>query len=344
MNRQTEMYLGHESQISGVEEVRLVGGRGDGMRLLQVRNGKGLEFTVSVDRCADLSRLSYRGGNYGYFSPCGYVHPSYYDGVGNGFLKSFTAGFLTTCGLNAVGMPCTDEGEELPLHGTIGNTPADHVWWNRTDRGIEIRATIRDERIFAHRLVLERTWICSEQENTLSLRDKVMNQGGEPYPVEILYHMNMGYPLLSEESLLYIPSSQVKPRNSHAAVDLESWNKMLPPTVGFEEQCYFHQFENQGVAAIYSPLLGTGLVIRFSPQNLPYFTQWKMMGVGDYALGLEPGNCHPDGRSQMRAEGALTILKPGEAAEYEVNLQILENCAEFQRLSSCKDEEEGVLC
>ena len=79
MNRQTEMYLGHESQISGVEEVRLVGGRGDGMRLLQVRNGKGLEFTVSVDRCADLSRLSYRGGNYGYFSPCGYVHPSYYS-------------------------------------------------------------------------------------------------------------------------------------------------------------------------------------------------------------------------------------------------------------------------
>ena len=54
-------YYGHESQLFGVEEVRLQGGKGDGMRLLQVRNGKGLEFTVSADRCADISRLIFRG-------------------------------------------------------------------------------------------------------------------------------------------------------------------------------------------------------------------------------------------------------------------------------------------
>lgn len=66
-------YIGNEQQIYGVEEVRLVGGKGDGMRLLNVRNGSGLEFTVSADRCADISRLSYKGVNYGYFAPCGYV-------------------------------------------------------------------------------------------------------------------------------------------------------------------------------------------------------------------------------------------------------------------------------
>ena len=38
-------YYGHESQLFGVEEYRLTGGKGDGMRLLQVRNGKGLDFT-----------------------------------------------------------------------------------------------------------------------------------------------------------------------------------------------------------------------------------------------------------------------------------------------------------
>ncbi len=72
-------YIGHESQMSGVEEHRLVGGKGDGMRLFQVRNGKGLEFTVVADRCADISRLSFRGVNMGYFAPCGYVAPAYYD-------------------------------------------------------------------------------------------------------------------------------------------------------------------------------------------------------------------------------------------------------------------------
>ena len=45
-------YIGHPSQLSGVEEYRLIGGKGDGMRLLQVRNGLGLEFTVSPMRAS----------------------------------------------------------------------------------------------------------------------------------------------------------------------------------------------------------------------------------------------------------------------------------------------------
>ena len=50
-------YIGHDSQLCGVEEHRLVGGKGDGMRLLEIRNGLGLELTVSADRCCDISRL-----------------------------------------------------------------------------------------------------------------------------------------------------------------------------------------------------------------------------------------------------------------------------------------------
>lgn len=106
-------YLGHYSQVYGVEEHRLIGGKGDGMRLFQVRNGKGLEFTVSADRCADISRLSFQSLNMAYFSPCGYVAPQYYDNDEFGFLKSFTCGFLTTCGLNSIGNPSIDEGDDL---------------------------------------------------------------------------------------------------------------------------------------------------------------------------------------------------------------------------------------
>lgn len=104
-------YIGHDSQCYGIEEHRLVGGKGDGMRLLEIRNGKGLELTVSPDRGADISRLRCRGVNLSYFSPCGYVGPAYYESEGAGWLKSFTAGFLTTCGLRVVGSPCVDERE-----------------------------------------------------------------------------------------------------------------------------------------------------------------------------------------------------------------------------------------
>ena len=112
-------YIGHETQIRGVEEHRLIGGKGDGMRLYEINNGRGLMMTVTPDRNGDIMRLRYKGINFGYMSPCGYVAPTYYDKTETNWLRSFTAGFLTTCGLENVGSPNTDNGETLPLHGTL---------------------------------------------------------------------------------------------------------------------------------------------------------------------------------------------------------------------------------
>lgn len=316
-------YLGHDSQAYGIEEHRLVGGKGDGMRLLLVRNGRGLDFTVSPDRCCDISRLSFRGINMGYFSPCGYVAPAFYDCQGDGFLKSFTAGFLTTCGLTAVGAPCVDEGESLPLHGTIANTPAEQVWWEEREKELLIHGVVKDERIFAHKLVLYRELVCSTQQNLLMIHDRIVNRGDTDCPAMILYHMNMGYPLLSEHARLEIPAEQVTARNEHAAEDLATWDQVLKPQAGFEEQCYYHKFRENGRARICNEELKMGLEIRFDPRQLPFFTQWKMMGQRDYVMGLEPGNCHPDGRDKMRRDGDLTILKPGEERQFDVEVELL---------------------
>ena len=317
-------YIGHASQLCGVEEVRLVGGKGDGMRLLQVRNAAGLQMTVCADRCADIYRLNFKGDNMGYFSPNGYVAPAYYDEPGAGFLKSFTAGFLTTCGLTAVGSPCTDEGDALPLHGTIGNTPCEHIWWDEDEENIYIHAIINDSGIFSRKLMLKRTIRVSKADSGFAISDTVENQGDVESPVMLLYHMNMGYPLLSENAVVEIPSVSVKPRNDRAAEDQDTWHKMLPPTPGFEEQCYFHSFKNEGKASIYNPDIHKGLTIFFDANALDHFTEWKMMGFRDYVLGLEPGNCHPDGRDVMRKEGKLKILQPGEAVTYEVSVSLYE--------------------
>jgi len=317
-------YIGHASQQCGVEEVRLVGGKGDGMRLLQIRNAAGLEMAVSADRCGDISRLVYKGDNFGYFSPNGYVAPAYYDQPGTGFLKSFTAGFLTTCGLTAVGSPCTDEGEELPLHGTIGNTPCERIWWTEDDNNLYVHAEINDSGIFARKLHMSRLITVSKADAKFNITDTVENRGDTESPVMILYHMNMGYPLLSENSVVEIPSEAVAPRTEHAAKDLDTWHKMLPPTANFEEQCYFHSFTKDGFASIYNPDIHKGLTIRYDARNLGYFTEWKMMGYRDYVLGLEPGNCHPDGRDVMRREGELQILQPGESCIFQVNVDCFE--------------------
>jgi len=42
----------------------------------------------------------------------------------------------------------------------------------------------------------------------------------------VLYHMNMGYPLLDEDSVVTIPSTKVEPKDEAAAAGLENWMKM----------------------------------------------------------------------------------------------------------------------
>ena len=317
-------YIGHESQLYGVEEVRLVGGRGDGMRLLNIKNGKGLELTVSSDRCADISRLSLGGVNFGYFAPCGYVAPTYYDHVGAGFLKSFTAGFLTTCGLSAVGSPCVDDGEETPLHGTISNTPAEIVNYWTDDKYIHVMARVRDAQIFGRQLLLDREYLISLDSNEMTMTDTVTNIGSREVPLQMLYHCNIGYPLLDEDTELSIPSVEVTPRNAHAAEDIQNCLKMEKPQPGYEERCYFHKMQGEAKVIVYNKKLSKGLIMSYDSNVLKYFTEWKMMGVHDYVLGIEPGNTLPDGRDVMRAKGLLEMLSPGEKKTHSIKFTFTE--------------------
>ena len=63
MKTEIRNYVGHETQLYGVEEHRLVGGKGDGQRLYEVHNGCGLDLTVSPDRNCDIPRLRCKGIN-----------------------------------------------------------------------------------------------------------------------------------------------------------------------------------------------------------------------------------------------------------------------------------------
>lgn len=258
------------------------------------------------------------------FPPCGYVSPEYYDDKEDGFLKSFTAGFMTTCGLASVGVPCVDLGEQLPLHGTISNTPCETIFYEEDDNTISIKAKINDSRIFVRKYLLDRRIICGKFENKVSIIDTVSNMGDKESPLMLLYHINFGYPLLSENAVIKINSTKVIPRNEHAAKDLDKWNIMEEPTAGFEEQCYYHSFDKRAVVEIYNPDINKGVKLEFDPEKLNTLIEWKMMGVRDYVLGLEPGNCIADGRNIVRKRGDLEYLKPGESKEFKIDLIFFE--------------------
>lgn len=326
-------YLGNPLQTRGAEHYTLHGLKGEGMNFLYVRNGLGLEIWLSLDRAGDPSRVIFRGDNMGYFAPCGYVASQYYDCKGTGFLKSFTAGFFTTCGLTAVGSPCTDEGEELPLHGTVSNTPAQLCGIDETEEGIIIRLKISDESLFGRKLVMERSYIVSYRENTFEVSDTVTNRGDETSPYMILYHCNMGYPLLTENSILMIPNKEITPRNEHAAKYTDSALIPEKPQAGYEERCYYYDVsENDGnaQAGIYNPDIEKGIIMQYNKDELPCFTEWKLMGKRDYVLGLEPGNCTPDGRDVLRKNRTLKFLSVGESRETGVKFCFVNDKEKFK--------------
>ena len=325
-------YIGSYLQIRGAEKYVLQNGKGDGMHFLFVRNGLGLEAWISLDRAGDISRINFRGDNMAFFSPCGYVAPAYYDEKGLGFLKSFTAGFFTTCGLTAVGSPCVDDGEELPLHGNVSNIPAELLCIDETKDSIVIKLRIEDKVIFGRKLVMLRTYTFSYNENTFSVSDEVTNEGDNTSPYMIMYHCNLGYPLLSEKSIVKIPYNDIKPREENAAKYIDSALIMEKPQANYTERCYYYDVkekDNFARVGIFNPDINKGVVFRYSKETLPKFTQWKMMGKTDYVLGLEPGNCTPDGRDVLRKNGELKFIEPEETIKTGITFKFTDNMEEF---------------
>jgi hypothetical protein len=105
------------------------------------------------------------------------------------------------------------------------------------------------------------------------------------------------------------------------------------PQVQYDERCYYYDVkDNNGIAkvGIYSVDANVGLVMSFDKAGLDCFTQWKMMGVNDYVMGLEPGNCNADGRDITRQKGLLKFLEPGESGVTKVKFSFTNDQTAFE--------------
>ena len=180
--------------------------------------------------------------------------------------------------------------------------------------------------IYSHKLVLEREYIISLEENVIHLRDTVKNIGNTKSPVEILYHCNMGYPLLDENTKVTIPSSKIEPKNEISEAGVPHCLETEKPQKIWNEMCFYHTLSGQPDILIHNPKIKKCLKISFDTKELKYFAQWKMMGEYDYVMGFEPGNCLPSGRDVMRKKGLLEILNPGESKTFTLKFTFSEDC------------------
>lgn len=333
-------YVGDPSQLFGIKDCYLNGGRATGVRAVEIRNGSGLEFTVLPDRGMDISQLSFKGINFSYLSKTGIVSPVFYEPDGTGFLRNFYAGFLTTCGLTNVGVANQDDGEDLGLHGRISNTPAEQVCASvevvRDNPEISVKGQMRQAKVFGENLLLKReisTWFSI---NKIKIIDTVMNLGYSLEPLMLLYHFNIGYPLLSEKAYLISTAKKITPRNDDAAKGLKDYNAFTAPVNGYKENVFFHEIaaakDGTAFGAIYNKKFELGIAIWFNTSELPRLTQWKQMQAGEYANGIEPSNCNVEGRASARKEGSLQFIRPGEIRTFHIEIEVIDGAARMNEL------------
>lgn len=332
-------YIGDISQVADARHAKLVSGRAEGVSVIDINTGGGLNVSILPDRGMDMAWASYKGIPISCVSKCGVVSPTFYDSVGAGFLRSFTAGLLTTCGLTQTGVPCTDNGEQLGLHGRISHTPAEDVSiykeWEGNEFVMRIRGKLREGAYFAEHLTLTRSVTAVMGENKLHIHDVVENCGFSDAPLMLLYHLNFGHPLVGPETRLYHTPAKIVPRDEAAKPGLDTCETFDMPLHGYQEQVFFYDMEaksDQAFSCLYNEKLGIGCYLSYHKSQLPVFTEWKHMGEGEYVVGMEPGTNSPIGRAVARERGELILLKPGEQRVFDIELGIVDGKEELTAL------------
>lgn len=326
--------VGRIEQIGGVEAAVLDEGPARGTRVLRFSSASGLCATVLPDRCMDIQALNWHGRSLCWQSASGPVSPALFQPEHDDWTRSFFGGMLTTCGLTNTGPAGEDAGEQYPLHGLASSLPASEVAWGHSWDGdrctLYARGMMRQWKLFAEHLTLTRHLSLDLDGETLRLEDVVRNEAHHPSPHMILYHCNGGFPLLDDGARLRARFASVEPRDEEARKGLDAFDRYVAPAPDFKEQVFITRPEPDtdgwNEVTLWNPALdgGLGLRLRFDAATLPAMFIWRMLGQGNYVLGLEPSNCFSIlGRADARARGILPILQPGEERRYRLEFSVV---------------------
>ena len=247
--------VGRMEQLASIRRLVADDGQGRGMRVIEVNNGSGLAFTLYPDRGMDLGQAFFKGTPLAWVTGNLEVAPAFYNGAGNEWLRTWGGGLLTGCGLANVGGPCVTGGEAHGLHGRLSHIPAEEVntsaGWDDDGRyTLSVSGRVRQSKAFAENLLLTRRLATAMGSSSLTLCDTVENRGFRESPCMLLYHINLGWPLVDEGAVLEAPPHTVEPQTDHAAKGLDAWPQINRARSGRGEQVYYH---TSGLARTDSP-------------------------------------------------------------------------------------------
>lgn len=328
-----------------------------GVELLVIDSGR-VRAAICPTRGMGLWKAHIDGLPCGWQSPVeGPVHPNFvslHEPDGIGWLTGFDE-LLVRCGLHSFGPPEFNREGHLtyPLHGCIANLPARSmcVEVDQEAGELHVEAEVHEARFLQYNLRLRVRYTFRAGEPSIRIHDKVRNASAMPTSMQLLYHINLGAPLLEEGSRLHVTSRQVVARDVHAAKYMDQWQEYGGPTAGFAEEVFFMagraDEEGWAHALLTSRDEQAGFVVHWRPENLPFFSQWKHTAAtaDGYVTGLEPATGFPNPRTFEAEQGRVVELAPGEERDFFVTLEGLttsQRVAELKQKIASKVEGEII--
>lgn len=301
-------------QIARVTHSTLTDGPAAGCRIIDVQTCGGWSLQLLPDRGLDIGAVAFAGIPVSWTSAVGPAGPLE-EPTGDRWLRAFSGGLVTTCGLQNVGAPSEGHG----LHGRYSHLRAAEVRVERRVEedsvAVEVAGTIDEVAAVGPHLRLERR-VRVDAAGTVDLEDRTTNLGDQTVAAPLLYHVNLGAPLWSGDARLVLTSDTVEPRDEATADGLEVWDRPPPVAAGAAEWVFEHRPvpDERGWAhgEVRSPAVGLRVRCSWDAVTLPRLHQWSHRRAGVYALAIEPANCSTLGRAADRAAGRLPVLEPGE--------------------------------
>ena len=290
-------------QVASIRRYTLSEGREKGLDVLDCDNGK-IRFLLNVSKACDIMQLYHEGQNMSFVSKNGFTKRE------TPFLRRFEGGMLYTCGLDSVG-----GRDGFELHGTLHNIPAEIIRAECNENGITVEAIIRDTALFGKNLVLKRKIFTAIGGDSVTLEDTLVNEGYKTEEYCLLYHINVGYPMLDDGAKLVAELESYTPRTVWAKQNEANMYAMSDAVPNQEETCYFLKLSKPEISLV-NEKIGKKFTVSYSGDTLPHFVEWKSMASGDYALGLEPCTTELDDRF------AYKTIEVGEEIKFFVKILI----------------------
>lgn len=281
---------------------------------------------------------------FGWNSPVqGPVHPSLVpvgDPSGIGWLEGFDE-LLVRCGLLSNGAPDFEPSGKVlyPVHGRIANLPADslRIEYRPEDGFLDVIGTVTESRFLIYTLQLEsrirfRIHPTSDNStgihpNTIEIQDTVTNLRSTPGSMQLLYHINLGQPVLQAGSKIVAPLHRLAPRDPRAAEGVTHWDRCNGPESGYAEQVYYCDpicdAEDWTQAMLCNGDESLGFTVHFDKSTLPVVNFWKnTQSVEDgYVMGIEPATGFPNTKTFEQRNGRVVPLQGGQSRTFRLRLE-----------------------